>query len=234
MKILAFALIGLFTNFAFSAEKSWVLFFGGYGASPEQMSCWEKGARAQNSYASYIFQAVAYPEGSASDMASVLKAGELIVKKWADEINLHPERKYFIVGHSSGAALANRVAELVARPQQIELVDLDGFAASASLQKKAKTTCVYAVQTVTGMQSRNAISMKEACRLSHAYKDSKCQTPWCLHFSLVNTQVAPSLSGADFKKNGYLGCGTNLDWLKPDEPPGPASVPHGTKAPTSK
>ena len=187
-----------------------VILFGGYAASRAQMDCWEKGARQNPAFQGYFFRGIPYPSKSAN-VSTAVNDGASVIRKLADEINRNRGTRYIIAGHSSGAALANRTAEMVKDPSRIVLVDLDGYPASASLQQKVQTTCWYAVNSRTGLPSRNAASMKQCVR-SAFHSNTTCNTDWCLHFALVNTK-APANLGSDFKKNGYNGCGTNLDWL---------------------
>lgn len=218
MKLVLLALLSLLGISAAEAATT-VIYFGGYGASQEQMKCWEDGARKDPRYAGYDFKAFPYPIGATGAKASVLAAGEntiqRVLKRIGEMSARDPKRKFIIAGHSSGAALANAVAERVKNPSQVELVDLDGFAASPLLQKRIKTTCVYAENPNTGLRSRNAGSMTTNCPKENQkrYPAAQCKTAWCLHFAVVNTKAPPYL-GSDFKQNGYKGCGTNLDkWL---------------------
>jgi hypothetical protein len=203
----------LFGSFHADAQEAEVIYFGGYGASQAQMGCWEEGARNNPTYRSaYSFRGVPYPVGASAGSASAVQVGSATIKKIVDEINRNPNKRYVIVGHSSGAALSNQVAQLVRNPSQIELVNLDGFAPSAALQKRVKSTCWYAQNKRAGLLSNNASSMKSNCQNSRSYEAPHCQTKWCLHFSLVNKRTPAGL-GTDFKANGYNTCSTNLDYL---------------------
>lgn len=193
-----------------------VVYFGGYAATAPQMQCWQQGAEAQPEFASYSFEAHAYPAGAGADKASAIQKGARTIAAVVAEIDNNPGVHFVVAGHSSGAALSDRVAELVKNPAQIELVALDGFAPSPALQKRVNSRCIYAYSTsVKGLASLNAASMQNNCMVSHAYADAHCRTSWCLHFSLVNEVAPPNLSASTFKAHGYDGCRTNLSWLKP-------------------
>jgi hypothetical protein len=215
-------LLSLLLSFSAHASRTSVVLFGGYGATSAQMNCWEQGARGQAAYDGYFFKGIPFPAGAGAGMESAVAVGSKTIQSIVKQIDSHPDVHFVIAGHSSGAALSNRVAQLVKNPKQIELVDLDGFAPSAALQKKVKSTCVYAVNRKTGLTSRNASSMKGNCANSMKYEDTSCQTQWCLHFTLVNSKAPANLSGADFKKSGYQGCASNLSWLPKRSRPAPA------------
>ncbi|MGZ3695275.1 MAG: hypothetical protein ACXWQO_14215 [Bdellovibrionota bacterium] len=206
-----------FFGLASAQAGTTVIYFGGYGASPAQMKCWEQGARKNPAYSAYTFKSVPYPVGAGAGKASAVAGGSKSIAAVVREIANNPNEKYIIVGHSSGAALSNavgsRVSNASANTKQIQLVNLDGFAPSAELQKRVKTTCVYAKNSETGLKSRNAFSMKGNCRNSVAYEDTHCKTAWCMHFSLVNTKTPANLGAGSFRSSGYQGCATNLSWL---------------------
>jgi hypothetical protein len=208
-----YVLLFLMSVSANAADKPMVVLFGGYASSNQQMLCWAGGAKTNSSYSGYDFKGVAYPPGAGASRDAAVSAGRSRINMLVNDINAHPGRKYIIAGHSSGAALANEAARLVRDPSQIELVDLDGFRASNAIQRRVRTTCVYAVNQ-SGLPSRNAPSM-ESCARPKMYRDHHCKTKWCLHFSVVNTVAPANLSSSTFKRDGYKGCGTNLSWLRP-------------------
>lgn len=196
-----------------AAPQPKVFFFGGYKASAAQMKCWEQGAYKHPQLGGlYTFQGIPYPVGASSSASSATSVGAAAIKKVVAEINTNPTQNFVIVGHSSGAALSNAVAAQVKNPKQVELVDLDGFTPSMSLQNKMPTTCWYAQNKKNGLYSNNAGAMKNNCKNSQAFQNTTCNTKWCLHFALVVKSAPPNL-GTDFPTNGYKGCHSNLDWL---------------------
>jgi hypothetical protein len=194
----------------FASTNLEVIYFGGYDSTDAQMQCWESGTTGTPGVE---FRGVAYPAGAGAGAASAVKAGASVIKQAVAEIDANPSMHYVIIGHSSGAALSNQVASEVKDPTHVELVDLDGFSPSASLQKKMKTECWYALNPSNGLFSLNASSIKSNCTNVHSYQDTTCKTKWCLHFSLVNKAAPFDLSSSTFATQGYLGCATNLDWM---------------------
>ncbi len=201
-------------------DEPMIIYFGGAGTSQEQMNCWEQGAEKITKFKNYKFKAIAYPLGASSEQESVLSKGADLYDAVANVINRNPKKKFILVGHSSGAALANKAAELVKDSAQIELFDLDGFVPSKDLQKKVKTTCVHAINRNLGIKSKNANDVSGKCVTDRQYIDYQCKTEWCLHYSLVNKSTPPNLNKDTAKREGYLGCETNLDWLEAPNTPG--------------
>ena len=216
MKSLLAALAFVLAPALANAGKVKVIYFGGYGAGAAQMKCWENGAAKQARARGYVFKGIPYPKGASWTRDSALSVGASTIRAVVREISNHPKQAYVIVGHSSGAALSNRVAELAQNPGRIELVDLDGFSPSHWLQRRVPTTCMYAVNRANRLTSNNASSIRANCGSNaRAYQNQTCRTRWCLHFSLANKSAPADLGGgADFKRRGYQGCNTNIDWLE--------------------
>lgn len=220
-----------FLLIAHASAKTEVIYFGGYAASKKQMECWEKGARANtDENHGYTYRGLPWPAGTPSGPASAVAGNNRSwIKSIVDEIAKNPTTHYIIAGHSSGAAFANQVAREVGNPKQIELADLDGFAADPALQKRVKTKCWYAerkdAQGKVLASSRNAGSMKN-CKDSEAFINRTCDSgaKMCLHFALVNKSAPKDLGMTDFASRGYEGCSTNLKWV-----PAPTAV--STSAP---
>jgi hypothetical protein len=120
------------------------------------------------------------------------------------EINAHPDQQYLIVGHSSGAANANRTAmgrgggkksTPLVNPSRITVIDLDGEAPIA-VPKSIKRVCWNAAGGKSGkLQSPNysVMTTSNGCGEVHTYKDAHCSSSWCLHFSLVNPNAPADL-----------------------------------------
>lgn len=208
-------------NPASSSGRTRVLYFGGYGATPQQMSCWQAGAE-KNSTGGIDFEAIPYPSGASSSAASVIAAGRSTTSAKAQEvasaIEGDPSLHYYIVGHSSGSSLAYEVLNSVMKEvldsshlSQITLIDLDGFLPPAAIRQKIRTTC-WSAENGSGMRSKNASSDAQ-CQDHRVYHDDHCNTDWCLHFSLVD-KTTPANLGTNFQRDGYDGCDTNLDWLQ--------------------
>jgi hypothetical protein len=198
-----------------------VIFFGGYRASAAQMACWKKGAQKAG-LPGLSFEAIPWPEGATSDFDGAREGGAAEIQHVVSEINGNKTGRFIVVGHSSGAALASVVAEKVANPSQIQLVDLDGFVAPLDAQNRLAAThrgdapgflCVHSERRNRGsLMSLNATAMRK-CAHGYTYTDNHCNTTWCMHFSLVD-KADPADLGLDYPQHGYDGCDTNLDWIK--------------------
>lgn len=212
MRIFIFAIL-ITSSFNAFADTVEVVFFGGHASSPEQMRCWEKGARAESSRQhDYNFRGVAYPAGAHYSRQAALSGSRAEVQRLVNEINANPNKRYVIAGHSSGAAISNQVASLVKNPRQIDLINLDGFAPSRELQDRVGSSkCWYAVNPGSGGTSLNAGSMR-GCRNSAKVTSATCRTSMCLHFAMVNSGAPATLS--NYRKDGYNSCRTNLEWLR--------------------
>lgn len=203
-----------------------VVYFGGHAASPAQMSCWAEGARNSSYGKSGVeFTAIAYPIASPSpSQAAASAAGQASIQRIVSEIDNGPkDRVYVIAGHSSGASLANRVAELVKNPKQVKLVILDGSRPSASAQQRTRSTTCYVPR---GTVAFNGASMA-SCGVTKSIDASDCKgNRTCGHFALVNRQTLAGLTS--YRSDGYRrrdgrpGCSPELSWigdLRSSEPP---------------
>lgn len=196
-----------------------IIYFGGYLATNDQVDCWKAGA-LKKLPPNYAITAYPWPAGAGSGYESAVNGGANYIKKAVAEIDANKDVMYIVVGHSSGAALSNSVVERVKDLSHVKLVNLDGFAPSASLQKKLKaahpdpaSVCVTARNSQNGTKARNYGSMTGNCSHSWVYEDKHCTTSWCLHFAIVSKSTPGGL-GVDFPRNGYKGCDANLDWMK--------------------
>jgi len=197
--------------------SAFVLFFGGWRATPADMHAWKNDAKRQKP--DVDFDAIPWPTGAASDKKSAVSAfkekktggyksviDDIHAMQYANAQSSNV-RKIYIVGHSSGCALANAVDEGLTDHTDIVLVALDGFApdstqlarpetqvwvarASSLNYLSASTTCI----PKKGQQdddiciSKNYPGLKNAAgsKLKVHYAASNCTNPWALHFSLVN------------------------------------------------
>jgi len=127
------------------------------------------------------------------------------------EIDSHPGQKYIVAGHSSGAVHAERVGRKVRNPDQIKLVLLDGYGDEKVQDRVKDSSCWYAMRGNSG--SLNSESMKKICKHPKKYEDDHCNTAWCLHFSLVNSNAPADLRQGTFRAQGYANCKANLRWV---------------------
>ena len=187
-----------------------VFFFGGYKATETDMKVWLGSARAQK--ADVQFGAYPWPSGAASDASSAVtaftKAGRYasaIAAVQSSNADL-----IYIVGHSSGCAIANAVDRGLKDHSKIVLVALDGFVPDRK-QLARSSTQVWAAEC-DGATSRNYKSLKKIVggRLK-VYTATDCKTAWALHFSLVNS--AANDTAVTSILTGYARCRANLVWL---------------------
>jgi hypothetical protein len=190
--------------------STYVLFIGGYHATQTDMNVWLGSAKAQQP--DVDFDALPWPPGAGADangaVSSFTKAGQYgsaitaIESSGADRI--------YIVGHSSGCAIANAVDRGLKDHSNVVLVALDGFSPNGK-QLARPSTQVWAA--VCGdVKSRNYKALKEAvgARLQ-VYKATDCKTMWALHFSLVNAAASDKV--VKDIRTGYAQCRANLVWL---------------------
>lgn len=187
-----------------------VFFFGGYKSSQDDMQLWLNSAQGQRS--DVTFHAFPYPAHMSSiPPANVVDGFNSVVEQIQDT----EAEKIFIVGHSSGCAIANGVARRLKDNQNIALVALDGFCPDAEQLKAPKTQ-------VWGARNGDAKSLhfddlepraKDRFHPFTAHRD--CTNKVSLHFSLVNVAASDrNIKNFDDIKNGYKGCVANLCWLK--------------------
>jgi acetyl esterase/lipase len=186
-----------------------VFFFGGFLSSQNDMNLWLRSAQEQRS--DVTFHAFPYPPNTSSVPPGNVVDGfnsaiESIKKTAADKI--------FIVGHSSGCAIANGVARRLKDNGNIALVALDGFSPDAE-QLKRPNTQVWAAESGAAKSLHFADLKPIAKDKFHIFPaKSDCTTKFALHFSLVNAAANDKdIKDAHDLKNGYKGCVANLSWL---------------------
>ena len=158
------------------------------------------------------FSAFAWPRGAGADAPSAVttfnKSGQFDAA--ASAIRSSDAELIYIVGHSSGCAIANAVDRSLKDHGKVVLVALDGFGPDRK-QLARSNTQVWAAEC-DGVKSRNHRSLKAAVggRLK-VYTATDCKTAWALHFSLVN--AAANDSAVKDIATGYANCRANLVWL---------------------
>ena len=203
--------------------SAFVLFFGGWRATPADMQAWKGSAKAQRK--DVDFDAIPWPSGAAPGASSAVstfkekKTGGY--KSVIDDIHAMQYanaqssnvRKIYIVGHSSGCAIANAVDEGLTDHTDVVLVALDGFAPNPTQLARPdaqvwvaraswfnflsiSTTCIpqkgkqvddiCISKNYTDMKNHPPLKKYGGSRLKVHYAASNCTNPWALHFSLVN------------------------------------------------
>jgi hypothetical protein len=185
-----------------------VFFFGGYHASQTDMDSWRKSAKAQQP--NVEFNAFPWPHGAHADADSAVKtfhkSGKF--KSAVAAIQASNADEIYVVGHSSGCAIANAVDDGLKDHTKIVLVALDGFTPSRH-QLKRSSTQVWAAKC-GDVKSRNYPAHLAVGTLN-VYQATDCKTMWALHFSLVNAAANDSLVTS--VATGYAKCMANLAWL---------------------
>jgi len=190
--------------------KILVVFFGGYKASQENVNNWRDSAQKQRT--DVQFEAYPFPNIRSADDDDAVNGFEkfdevtkLIEGSNADQI--------YIVGHSSGCAIANEVNKRVKVNHKIvTLVDLDGFAPNGD-QIKGSTVQAWTAEG-NGGQGHSV----HWADWKNKYPAASATQPWSLHFSLVNTAATDAITAKNYDKTGYAGCIANLVWLPPKTP----------------
>jgi hypothetical protein len=185
-----------------------VYFIGGYHASQADIDAWVRSAKQQKP--SIAFFGFPWPSDTPSSPAdSVVKGSKKSgqYKSVLDAIQACSADTIYIVGHSSGCAIANAVDKGLKDTSKIVLVALDGFTPDTD-QLKRSSTQVWGAEC-GGQKSRNYPGPAGGRR--KVYQATDCKTEWALHFSLVNAAATDKLVSS--VKTGYTQCQANLVWL---------------------
>jgi hypothetical protein len=187
-----------------------VFFFGGFHATQTDMNVWSGNAQAQKPDVG--FNAFPWPSGAGADAASAVSkfASAGTLESALAAIRASAADTIYLVGHSSGCAIANAVDDRLDNHDKIVLVALDGFAPGRKQLARASTQ-VWAAEC-DGAKSKNYGPLKKAAggRLQ-VYAATACKTVWALHFSLVN--AAASDDAVKSIATGYANCRANLAWM---------------------
>jgi hypothetical protein len=185
-----------------------VFYFGGYHASELDINAWLRSARAQKPAIEFI--GYPWPKGASSGAHSAVQTFSKDGKydSVIEDIQGNGADTIFIVGHSSGCAIANAVDAGLEWTEDIVLVALDGFTPNDD-QLDRETTQVWGA-TCDGVRSRNFPHGFVRGR-RRVYVATNCKSEWALHFSLVNANASDAL--VDSVATGYANCRANLSFL---------------------
>jgi hypothetical protein len=191
--------------------SNYVVFFGGYQASESDMNLWTTSAQQQRS--DVKFDTFPYPgHADWSDTGAVHgfeKQFDGVVQKIKD----CGADTVFIVGHSSGCAIANKLnSKYDGDHSAVTLVDLDGFAPTAD-QIKGSNVQAWCAEGAGG----KGHSLHWAKEKKKFVAGSATQV-WSLHFSMVNIAATDAITRGNYTSTGYAGCIANLCWLPPKNP----------------
>jgi hypothetical protein len=184
-----------------------VFYFGGYHASDLDIDAWLRSARAQKPAVEFI--GFPWPKGASSGAHSAVKTFSKHGKYASviGDIQGNGADTIFIVGHSSGCAIANAADAGLKSTEDIVLVALDGFTPNHD-QLDRETTQVWGA-TCDGVNSRNFPGFAKGRR--KVFTATNCKSEWALHFSLVNANANDDL--VDSVAKGYANCRANLLFL---------------------
>lgn len=192
-----------------------LMYFGGYKSTQSEINRWTTSAVAQAG-GSFEFVTFPYPTGASSSAASaVSEFGQEKIDQLAEEIAANPSRQYVVVGHSSGCAIADAVADRVrqlvsGKIPNLELILLDGFLPSRAVRDVVSYKCVSAHNGSS--KSLNWTGMSTCGAHFIDLPAPNCGSElWCLHFSIVNS--AATASTVQTIPEGYTNCKANLSWL---------------------
>jgi len=199
------------------------VFFGGFQATQEQVNRWREGARKLKPGIEFVVRP--WPSGAWTNSAGA--AGVSAFKQTGEfdslvaALKASTANKIYIVGHSSGCAIANAVDKEITKSltdkSKFVLVSLDGFRPDADQLNRDNTQVWGAVFGVH--KSYHYPDDDEKRQLGKKFKEhtanANCTGAFALHFSLVNTAVTNKTGNI---KDGYgeTECQANLKWVDED------------------
>jgi hypothetical protein len=171
-----------------------------------------------------MFDGYPYPDGVSWDGEKAVKAfKDSKTHDYATAIKKIEDSKsdvIYIVGHSSGCAIANEVDDGLKDTSKVVLVALDGYAPS-NAQLARPSTQVWSAESGTGKSLNHDKMLKRIKDYNLKAKDqikvniytasSSCSTQVALHFSLVNLSSSNDL--VKHIPDGYKNCKANMPWL---------------------
>lgn len=190
--------------------SAYVIFFGGYKATITDINVWSASAKAQKpdiTFDGYPWQSGASADGEAA-VSAFRASGKLAqavgtVKECATGM-------VYLVGHSSGCAIANAVDAALKDTTNVTLVALDGYSPSRAQLARATTQVWAAICGKAVSRNHNALKGIVGSRLK-VYPAKDCYDAWALHFSVVNS--AATDKSVTSIASGYAQCRANLMWL---------------------
>lgn len=193
-----------------------IFFFAGYLATHDEVALWRESALKQNDK----LNVTAYPWPIGANASEPLnfwpKSHSMLLAQTISQV-FDPD--VYIVGHSSGCAYANDIADKLRLhyPKfKSYLICLDGFAPNLGL-RNLTTTQLWSAE----WQDHKSLNFDAL----HTWQNFKVYTPdheitnvWGLHFSLVNKNANNHTS----IQTGYENCNANLTFLNQ-----PVMISHG-------
>jgi hypothetical protein len=195
------------------------VFFGGYKAKQEQVDRWLASARKQKP--GIEFGVRPWPTGAATadgddGINNFKTTGQF--DSLVAALKASPADKIYIVGHSSGCAIANEVDRALKGSKvasKLVLVSLDGFRPDPDQLARDNTQVWGAVSGAH--KSYHYPKPDEKRKFGKKFKEYTAKTgvttEFALHFSLVNTAVTNDTGNLE---QGYDNCEANLKWVDED------------------
>jgi hypothetical protein len=178
-----------------------IFFFGGYLSNNDDVFSWANSV--EKKVPNTIVVPFPYPRNATS-------GDPLHVWNYSKTVASMVRNDDLIVGHSSGCAIANDVADTVVNQYKItgfHLIVLDGFKPCQTLLALPNTSVWSAANG--NIHSRNYDALSDSPNFNVYHTSVKSQ--WPLHFSLLNLNVSDNHSKIT---EGYYNCDANLDVLK--------------------
>jgi hypothetical protein len=198
----------------------YVVFFGGYQSTQPNIDVWLATARKQCGE-DVDYDAIPWPPGANFDAHSAVSTftnmgGGNLYDSVLTQIATCSAEQVYIVGHSSGCAIANKVDSDLKDHSRIRLVALDGFLPNADQmarvdEKKQFTTQVWSALGGGGVSLNYPDLYKRIGGRLKIHRPTQCSTTWALHFSLVNAAATDNV--VKDISSGYAQCRANLIWL---------------------
>jgi hypothetical protein len=184
-----------------------VFFFGGYHATQDDIDSWLRSARMQKPIVEFV--GFPWPADTGADADGAVKGFkkggkfDLAVKS----IEENKADTIYVVGHSSGCAIANAVDAALKATDNIVLVALDGFWPGYK-QLDRTTTQVWGAEC-GHVKSRNFPGFDKGRR--RIFQATDCKTIWALHFSLANAAARDHVVHSI--RTGYAKCEANMSFI---------------------
>ncbi len=184
----------------------YVVFIGGYNSSQPDMDLWKTSAQQQRS--DVTFCAYPFPANGGASRNGAVQGFDKQFDDVVQNIDNSGADAIFIVGHSSGCAIADEINSRVKSDhKKITLVDLDGFSPLPD-QVKGSTVQVWSAEGTGG--KGKSVNWAKGHKI---YFSPSATKEWSLHFSLVNTAATNAITHDNYKSKGYAGCMANLCFL---------------------
>jgi len=220
--------------------STFVLYIGGYGAKPNHIALWKTSAAGQRK--DVTFDGYPWPPAATNGKAKSATTAFDNAKSMPEAIKKITDsncNEVYIVGHSSGCAIANWIDEELAKTLgtgskvTVNLVCLDGFTPSGAQLGRSTTQVWCAVNNKDNTKTSLNHQWLKNTKGLNIYQAQDCTNVWSLHFSLVNTTASDkTVKTADDIPNGYLNCRANLCWLPAASSSTPSSASPSTPAKT--